>query len=109
MPLAFEMVAEEAYKSVELVQAPLRSTRMGIWIWTQVLALVVEESLEKVASNHPYRLDPEAPAEEEGQGHREEEMPVQPSITSSEVYDTKTLTFWNPASPQVELHSKWMD
>jgi hypothetical protein len=101
MPLVFEVVAEEAYKSVELAQVPLESTRMEIRIWTQVPALMVEESLERVASNHPFRLDPEAPAEEEGQGHREEGMPGQPSITSSEVYDTKTLTFWNPASPQV--------
>jgi hypothetical protein len=64
------VVAEAAYRSVELAQAPLESTRMEIWIWTQMPALAVEEGLEKAASNHPYHLDLEAPEEEEGQDQR---------------------------------------
>jgi hypothetical protein len=82
---------------------------MEIWIWMQVPVMVVEGSLEKAASNHPYLLDPEAPAEDEGQDHRGEEIAGQTNTTSSEVYDTKMSTFWNPASRPVEQPSRWMD
>lgn len=79
---------------------------MEIWIWTQIPALVAEESLEEVASNHLCRLDREVLEREGGQDHRGEETLGQLHMPSSEAYEGNKPMFGNPTSAHVQLLSK---
>ena len=62
----FEAVVEAVFKSVGQDQALCGSTKMEIWIW--MLALLVEESLGRVVSNHSCPLALKLLEKEEGQG-----------------------------------------
>lgn len=104
-----EVEVEAASKNAILAHAPLGSIKMEIWIWMQVQVLMVEESLEKAASNHLCHLVPKVPEEEGRQVHRGEEIPEQPNTPSSEACEDSKPTSWNPASQQVERPSKSTD
>lgn len=106
MTLVLEV--EAASKSELLARAPFESTRMEIWIWMQVSVLLVEESLERAASNHPHHLDREVRDEEEPQDLREEEIPERPNTPSSEVYGGNKPTSEKPASRQLVQLSRLM-
>jgi hypothetical protein len=84
--------AEVAFKSAKLRQAPFVSTKMEIWTWMQLPALLGEESLERVVSHLPYLLGPEAE-----EGYREPGLPstisTEPRTTSNVVFETKTSKF----------------
>jgi hypothetical protein len=97
-----EVVAEAVFKSELGGRAPFESTKMEIWIWMQLLVLVDEESLEKAASNHLCHLDRKVLEEEEQQDLRGEEIPEQPNMPSSEVYEGNKPISGKAASRQME-------
>jgi hypothetical protein len=97
--------AEAASRSELLARDQSESTKMVIWIWMQVL---VEESLERAASNHLYHLHREEAEEEEQQEPQEEEIPEQPNMPSSEVYEVTKPTSGKAASRQLAQLSRSM-